>query len=140
MARPLSMDLRERLLKAVEGGSSRSAAAERFGVSPSCAIKLLQRWEESGSLEPGQMGGHKEHKLTPHADRVRALVRGRPDMTIDELHAALNADGIVVGRSAVGRFLDHLGMTRKKRPSMRPSSTARTSPKRAPRGGNANRR
>lgn len=140
MARPLSMDLRERLLAAVEGGSSRCAAAERFGVSASCAIKLVHRWHETGSLAPGRMGGHKEHALAAHADRVRALVRAQPDMTIDELHAQLRREGIAVGRSAVGRFLQYLGLTRKKRHSMRPSRTARTSPKRVPRGASASRR
>jgi transposase len=140
MARPLSMDLRERVLEAVEGGSSRCAAAERFGLSASCAIKLMQRWNDTGSLEPGQMGGHKEHALAADAERVRALVRARPDLTIDELHAQLTRDGITVGRSAVGRFLQHLGLTRKKRRSMRPSRAARTSPRRAPSGGNASRR
>jgi transposase len=85
------------VLEAVEGGSSRCAAAERFGLSASCAIKLMQRWNDTGSLEPGQMGGHKEHALAAHAERVRALVQARPDMTIDELHAQLTRDGIAVG-------------------------------------------
>jgi transposase len=131
------MDLRERVVEAVEEGSSRRAAAQRFGVSESCAIKLMQRWHETGTLAPGQMGGHKEHALAAHADRVRALVRSRPDITIDELHAHLSGDGITVGRSAVGRFLQFLGLTRKKRRSMRPSRSARTSRRRAPSGGSA---
>jgi len=140
MARPLSMDLRERVFEAVEGGSSRCAAADRFGVSRSCAIKLMQRWRETGSLAPGRMGGHKEHALAAHADRVQALVKAQPDITIDELHGRLRGDGIVVGRSAVGRFLRSLGLTRKKRRSMRPSRSARMSPRRAPPGGSASRR
>lgn len=140
MARPLSMDLRERVVEAVEEGSSRRSAAQRFGVSESCAIKLMQRWHETGTLAPGRMGGHKEHVLAAHADGVQALVRARPDITIDELHAQLRGDGIAVGRSAVGRFLQFLGLTRKKRRSMRPSKSAPTLRRRASSGGSANRR
>jgi transposase len=140
MARPLSMDLRERVVEAIEEGSSRRAAAQRFGVSESCAIKLMQRWQETGVLAPGQMGGHKNYALAAHADRVQALVKAQPDITIDELHAHLTGDGIAVGRSAVGRFLQSLGLTRKKRRSMRPSRSARTSRQRAPPGTSTSRR
>ena len=53
MARPLSKDLRERIVAAVECGQSRRAAAGRFRVSVSCVIKLMQRWRETGSVDPG---------------------------------------------------------------------------------------
>jgi transposase len=139
MARPLSRDLRERLIAAIEGGNSRRGAAERFGVSESCAIKLMQRWERTGSLAPGQMGG-QDYALSAHADRVRALVQARPDMTIDELHAHLVGEGIAVGRSAVGRFLQSLGLTRKKRHSMRLSRNGRTSRRHAQLGARISRR
>lgn len=140
MARPLSMDLRKRLVGAIEDGSSRRSAAQRFGVSESCAIKLMQRWRETGTLAPGQMGGHKAYALSTHADRVQALVKAQPDITIDELHAHLTQDGIAVGRSAVGRFLQSLGLTRKKRHSMRPSRSARMSRRHASPGTSASRR
>ena len=140
MARPLSMDLRERLVAAIEGGSSRRAAAQRFGVSESCAIKLMQRWQETGNLAPGQMGGHKEHALAAHADRVQALVKAQPDLTIDELHGHLQGDGIAVGRSAAGRFLQSLGLTRKKRRSTPASKSAPMSLRRVPSGKSASRR
>ncbi len=53
MAAPLSLDIRKRIVAAVEDGSSRRAAAARFAVSESTAIKLVQQWEQTGSLEPG---------------------------------------------------------------------------------------
>lgn len=58
MAAPLSLDIRHRIVTAVKGGASRRAAAHRLAVSESAAIKLIQRWEQTGSLEPGQMGRH----------------------------------------------------------------------------------
>ncbi len=139
MARPLSMDLRERIVRAVEGGRSRRAAAAQFAVSESCAIKLMQRWERTGSVAPAPMGGRKEPNLAAHADRVRALLEARPDATISELWVALKEAGIAVGRSAVGRFLLALGLTRKKRRSMPPSRRGPTSPLRARRGASVSR-
>jgi transposase len=57
MAAPLSLDIRKRIVAAVEGGTSCRAAAARFAVSESAVIKLIERWERTGSLEPAQIGG-----------------------------------------------------------------------------------
>ena len=58
MAKPYSMDLRERVVAAVErDGMSRSAAAERYGVAISTAVKWVRRSRTTGSVSPGQMGG-----------------------------------------------------------------------------------
>ena len=129
MPRPLSLDLRERIVEAVEVGSSRREAAEQFAVSVSCAIKLVQRWERTGSVAPAAMGGKKPFILAAHEDRVRALLAAHPDATLDELHAQLTGAGVKVSRSAIGRFLQALGWTRKKRRSTPASRTARTLPR-----------
>jgi putative transposase len=131
MARPLSLDLRERIIGAVEGGLSRRAAAERFQTSVSCVIKLVQRWKETGSAAPGTMGGHKAFALAGHEGLVRELCKAQPDITLDELHARLAAARVRVGRTSVHRFLKALGLTRKKRRSTPQNRTERTSRRRA---------
>ena len=68
MPAPLSLDLRERLVEAVENGSSIRQAALRYSVSPSAAIKLMQRVETAGSLEPASLGGRKPLLLEPYMD------------------------------------------------------------------------
>lgn len=134
MARPLSQDLRERIVRAVEGGSSRREAAEQFAVSVSCAIKLLQRWERTGSVAPAAMGGKKPFALAAHEERVRARLAAQPDATLDELHVQLSGEGIEASRSAIGRFLQALGWTRKKRRCTPASRTGRTSLRPGPPG------
>ena len=52
MTKPLSNDLRERLVSAVEGGLSRRSAADRFGVAPSTAIHWVARWRRTGTVAP----------------------------------------------------------------------------------------
>ena len=64
MARPFSIDLRERVVDAVvrDGQSCRQAAA-RFGVGVSTAIAWVARFRKTGGVAPGQMGGHRPKKL-----------------------------------------------------------------------------
>ena len=68
MPAPLSMDLRRRIVEAVADGSSIRAAARRFAVSPSAAIKLMQRVRATGSAAPDRYGGHGRPVLEPHGD------------------------------------------------------------------------
>lgn len=139
MARPLSKDLRERIVEAVEGGQSRRAAAGRFQVSVSCVIKLMQRWRETGSVDPGQMGGWKDYALAGHEAVVRALTAERPDLTLEELRQALAQEGIRVGRSSVDRFLKARELTFKKSRCTPPSRAGRTWRPRARLGARASR-
>jgi transposase len=64
MGKPYSLDLRERVVAAIEGGMSRNQAAKQFGVAISTAILWMQRVEETGSVAPGQMGGHKPKAIS----------------------------------------------------------------------------
>jgi transposase len=128
MTRPYSLDLRQRIVRAVEAGASRRATAAKFDVSPSCVVKLVQRWRQKGTLAPDPVGGGRRAKLADHAELVHALLAATPDSTIAELKTRLAAAGIAVSPSAISRFLKACGLTRKKRPRTPPSRTVRTSP------------
>src|SRR6266446_9009754 len=64
MGTPYSLDLRKRVVAAIEGGMSRNQAAKQFGVAVSTAIGWMQRVEETGSIAPGQMCGHKPKAIS----------------------------------------------------------------------------
>src|SRR5260221_12597723 len=65
MGKPYSMDLRERVVAAVEtGGLSCHQAAAQFGVGVSTAIVWGRRLRETGSVAPGEMGGHKPKAIS----------------------------------------------------------------------------
>jgi transposase len=115
MTRPYSVDLRERVVRAVEAGLSRRAAARRFEVSISFVIKLVQRWRRKGTVHPDRYGGWKRPALAAHTERVRALLAAEPDLTIAELRSRLASEGIHVSPAAISRFLSAAGLTRKKR-------------------------
>ena len=134
MGRPLSVDLRERIVAAVDEGMSRRGAAKRFEVSESCAIKLVQLWKRTGSVAPARRG-KKPFALAGHETLVRELVAAQPDITLEELQARLSTAGIAVAISSIWRFLDSLGLTLKKRRSTPPSRSGRTSLPRGSSGG-----
>jgi transposase len=111
MARPYSVDLRERVVRAVDAGASRHAAAVKYDVSPSFLIKLMQRWRRRGTMQPDRIGGSKRATLAAHGESVHALLGAEPDLAIAELRTRLAAEGIAVSRSAVGRFLVGAALT-----------------------------
>jgi transposase len=140
MTRPYSLDLRRRVVEAVDAGSSCYAVAARFAVSVSFVIKLMQRFRRTGSIEPDRYGGWKRSTVLVHAGRVRALLEAEPDLTLGELQARLATDGVAVSLAALHRFLAADGLTRKKSRSMPPSRTVRTSPPHGSPGATGNRR
>jgi transposase len=137
MTRPYSVDLRERVVRAVGAGTSCRSAAAKFEVSVSFVIKLMQRWRQRGLVAPDRYGGWKRSPLEAHAERVRVLLAAEPDLTIEELRIRLAGGGVQTSRSALGRFLLGHGLTRKKRPSTPPNRNDQTSPWRAPPGASA---
>jgi putative transposase len=116
MAAPFSIDLRARLVDAVvREGMSRRAAAARFGVGVSTAIDWVARFHATGSVEPGQMGGHRPKKLTG-AWREWLLERCRSDFTLRGLVAELAERGMQVDYRVVWAFVHAEKLTHKKRP------------------------
>ena len=115
MASPLSMDLRLRVVRAVEEGMTRRGAAARFGVAIRTAVRWVAEYRSSGSLAPQKMGNPSPPKLTAHRETVLALLAERPDDTIEGLRHDLGEKGIVVGYGSIRRFFKREGITRKKR-------------------------
>ena len=83
MAKAYSQDLRDRVIDAVERDEmSRRAAARRYAISESVAIKWLERVERDGSREPVGHGRHRASKLMPHRDFLDAVRAEKPDVTL----------------------------------------------------------
>ena len=117
MPAPMSLDLRLRIVHAVERGSSIREAAQRFAVSPSAAIKLMQRVRTTGSAAPARYGGHRRPLLAPYEADLKALVAATPDITLAELRAELHRRcGLVAGLSTIHNALRRSGLRHKKSP------------------------
>jgi len=116
MAQPVSMDLRRRVVNAIAKGKSRRAAAVQFEVAPSTAVRLQQRLDRTGSLEPGRRGRPAgSGKLAPYRDRIINKVKEQPDITMPDLASWLiEREGISVDPSNLSKLLCKAGFTYKK--------------------------
>ena len=130
MPRPYSIDLRERVVSAVEEGemSCRGAAAQ-FGVSVSSAIKWVQRFRETGSVAAKPMGGSKPVLLAAHRDFVHGRFAEQPELTLRGLQQDLADRGVTVSYGAVWAFVHAEGLSFKKN---RAGQRARASRRGAP--------
>ncbi len=106
MARPYSLDLRERVIAAVDkGGLSRRRAAAQFGVGISTVIAWVRRLRETGNVRPGQMGGHKPKAITGE-HRAWLLRRAKEkDFTLRGLVAEFAERGLKVDYRSVWNFV-----------------------------------
>lgn len=92
MTRPLSNDLRERVVGAIEAGESCRSVAARFGIAISSAVKWAQRYRLSASVAP-KMGGHRKHVLEPHRAFIAERINQTPHV-LHELKQELAAHGV----------------------------------------------
>ncbi len=114
MARPYSIDLRERVVFAVESGETCRAVGARFGVAVSSVVKWRQRYRRTGSVAPGKMGGHRKVVLAPYRDFIIERTEETPHLTLHGLKGLLAARGIVVSHNTVWQFLRREGLSFKK--------------------------
>ena len=123
MPRSYSGDLRERVIEVVEmEGASRREAAERFDISASSAVKWLQRWSKSRSAKPKPRGGSVS-PLEAHKASILAVVAEQPDLTLKETLVKLLKRRIRTSKSALSRFFARHGITLKKKPASRGTTT-----------------
>jgi len=125
MSKALSLDLRLRVLAAVEGGASHRQAAERFGVSAASVSRWRALAREKGDARPGPLGGDRRSgRVEAQGELIRALLEETPDITVEELRAGLAERGHAFGYGTILRFFRRHGITRKKRPRTRASRIA----------------
>ena len=115
MVKPLSNDLRERVVAFVEAGHSRRGAAAHFRVSPSFVIKLMMLFCQTGRVDHRPLGGQRRFKLDRHRGFILERVADRADITMPELaHELASATGTRAHPSALSRWLIRNGYRFKK--------------------------
>ena len=99
MAKPLSPDLRRRVLETVAEGLSYRAAAERFRVSVDSIVEWRKLEREQGHPGRRPMGGDtRSWKIEAERDTVLGILGENPDLTLAELRRALAARGLDFAR------------------------------------------
>ncbi len=124
MAKSLSVDLRVRVIAAIDGGLSRRRAAARFGVSVSSAVRWHTLARRSGDATPKRQGGDRRSgRIEAHAGVILDAVAKQPDITLAELRGLLAGRGVSVGIATLWRFFARRKITLEKSPGTRPSRT-----------------
>jgi putative transposase len=129
MAKPYSIDLRERVVGAVvAGGLSRHRAASQFGVAVSTVIGWVRRFKETGGVAPSQMGGYKPRKIIGAHEAWLAGRIQAGDFTLHGLVAELAGRGLAVDYHTVWDFVHAARFSYKKRRWSPASGSDRMSP------------
>jgi transposase len=125
MAKYLSEDLRLRVIRAVDGGMSRNAAARRFGVSVASAVRWMAAYLKTGQTAPKPRGGDRRSgRLEAQADLLMSAIEETPDITLAELRQRLiDERGETFAISTIHDFYRRHGITFKKRRRMPVSRT-----------------
>ena len=128
MAKALSIDLRERVIAAVNEGMSRREAEARFGVSASSAIRWCALERETGDARSKPQGGDpRSARIEVEASRILGWVEEKPDITLAELQGKLAKRGLRFSISALWRFFARRRITFKKSPRTRRNRSVLTS-------------
>lgn len=117
--KPLSMDLRERIVNAVaKGDSSIRKIAQRFAVSKNTVERLIKQKRTQGHLVPRKQGGTMVSPVMQYKDQLLAIYEQHPDATLAEYCELLfDETGLWVSQSTMCRTLQRLKQPRKKRRS-----------------------
>ncbi len=126
MTKPYSDDLRGRLIDAVDGGMSCRAAADRFEVAHSTAIKWVERWRRTGERSPMKQGGdYRSRHIEAHGDFILGLIDEHKDITLAEIVERLGSEhGFRCAQSTVWRFFARHSITFKKNRSRQRAAKA----------------
>jgi transposase len=117
MVKPYSEDLRIRVVGRVEAGYPVREVAKTFGVSVASVVKWSQRKRQTGSVAAKPMGSRQARSLAAQRDWLLGRIVAKPDVTLRELVAGLNARTITTSYGSVWRLLRDEGISFKKKPA-----------------------
>lgn len=111
MGKALGMDLRRRVIAAIEGGLSTRAAAARFCVGIATAGSWARLKRVTGDVRPARQGPPAGSKLDPHEAFILGLIERTPDIALAEIAEQLNAEcGVRAVPATIWYFLDKRGI------------------------------
>ncbi len=124
--RPLSQDLRERIIAAREQGEGTGEVCRRFGVSRKSVERFWKQHRQTGECRPKQIGGYRRSRLEKHDRTLRRWIGAQADLTLSELQRrCLEHLNVSIGITALWHRLEQLGLSFKKNDARRRARSAR---------------
>lgn len=123
--RPLSQDLRQRIIVARECGEGTGEVCKRFGVSRKSVERFWKQHRLTGACQPKKIGGYRRSRLEKHDRTLRRWIAAQPDLTLDELQKrCLKHLHVAIGITALWHRLEQLGLSYKKNDARRRARSA----------------
>jgi transposase len=124
--RPLSQDLRKRIIAARERGDGTGEVSKRFGVGRRSVERFWKQHCQTGQCLPKQIGGYRRSRLADHDRALRNWIEAQPDLTLAELQQRCQSRlGVAIGTTALWHRLRRLGLSYKKNDARRRTRPAR---------------
>lgn len=118
--RPLSQDLRQRIIAARERGEGTGEVSKYFGVSRKSIERFWNEHRRTGQCLPKQIGGYRRSRLAPHDRKLQRWIAIQPDLSLTELQArCLEQLDVTIGLTALWHRLRRLGLSFKKNDARR---------------------
>ena len=118
--RPLSEDLRRRIVEARQAGAGSVEVSDRFRVSRRTVARLFGQYQRSGELRPKQIGGYRRSRLQRHGKTLNHWIGKQADITLVELCERCRKElGVTIGINALWHQLRKLGLSFKKNDARR---------------------
>jgi transposase len=123
--RPLSEDLRRRIIEARQAGAGSVEVSERFRVSRQTVARLFGQFERTGVWAPKQIGGYRRSRLAAHGRTIDRWISRKADISLVELRErCLTELGITIGVNALWHQLRRMGLSSKKNDARRRAGPA----------------
>ncbi len=120
MGKGYAKDLRVRAVAIVEAGESAREAARLLDLGASTAIRWMERWKTTGSVDAKPGTGHCRSPLEAHAPWLLDLIAAEPDLTLEEIRARLRSEKkLKSSKSSIARFFERHDITVKKNSARR---------------------
>jgi transposase len=118
--RPLSQDLRGRIIAAREGGEGTGEVCKRFGVSRKSVERFWNQHRLTGKCLPKKIGGYRRSRLEKHDRTLRRWIAHQPDLTLSELQQrCLEQLKVPISMTPLWHRLERLGLSYKKNDARR---------------------
>src|SRR5271169_3227845 len=118
--RPLSQDLRQRIIAARQRGEGTGEVCKRFGVSRKSVERFWKQHGLTGACQPKQIGGYRRSRLEKHDRTLRLWIAAQSDLTLVELQQRCGKRlNVAIGLTALWHRLERLGRSYKKNDARR---------------------
>jgi transposase len=123
--RPLSQDLRQRIIAARARGEGTGVVCQRFGVSRKSVERFWKQHSDTGQCQPKPIGGYRGSRLEKHDRTLRRWIVGQPGLTLRELQKQCREQlQVAIGLTALWHRLERLGLSYKKNDARRRARSA----------------